>query len=193
MSENQVSRREVMASIAAAALAGTLPAEAAQHVHQAAAESRTVAGVYKPKGLSAGEFQSLGVLCELIVPGARQAAAAEFIDTLCSGSKAMAAIYTGGLAWMNAEMRRRYEVTFVAAKPEQQKALLDLIAYAKNASAELNPGIQFFDWARRMTVDAYFTSKVGIAELGFQGNSSMQTYTVPVESIEYVKKRSELV
>jgi len=180
----------MLSAIAASALTGPLAAEAAQHVHDAAAaDKNSTGGVYKPKGLTAAEFQTLGDLCELIIPGAKQAAAAEFIDTLCSGSKQMAAIYTAGIAWMNAEIRRSHDTTFSAATADQQRALLDQIAWRKNASPALNPGIEFFDWARRMTVDAYFTSKVGTAEIGFKGNSSMQEFQVPLASIEHVKKQ----
>jgi hypothetical protein len=187
---SKTSRRTVVATLAASALAGSLTAQQAQHVHDTAAASTAASGVYKPKGLSPGEFKTLEALAELIMPGAKQAGAAEFIDILCSGSKQMAAIYTGGLAWLNAEMRRRHEADFLSATAEQRTGLLNLIAYRKNESAELNPGIRFFDWARRMTVDAYFTSKVGIAELGFKGNGAMQEYQVPAESISYAIKRS---
>lgn len=189
-----VNRRTALAAIAASALSGPLSAEAAQHVHDAAAQTKTAAGgVYKPKALTAAEYKALESLCELTVPGASKGNAAEFIDTLCSGSRRMTSIYTSGLAWLDAEMQRRYEAKFTAATADQRTALLTLIAFRKNASPALNPGIEFFDWVRRMTLDAYFTSKAGIAELGFKGNGAMQTYQVPLESLNYVKQRTDLV
>lgn len=188
---NQMQRRQAMAAIAAAALAGPLDAQQGEHVHQTAAQAKqSTGGVYKPKGLSAQEYKTLETLCEMIMPGAKQAAAAEFIDVLCSGSKQMASIYNGGLAWINSEMNRRFESDFITAKPEQRTQLLDLIAWRKNESAALNPGIRFFEWARRMTVDAYFTSKVGIETLGYKGNNGMKEYQVPAESLAYAIKRS---
>src|SRR4249920_2196382 len=140
MSESRpqkIARRKMLASIAAAAIAGPLTAEAAQHVH-AAADDRKASGTYKPKGLSTGEFKTLEALCELIMPGAKQAGAAEFIDILSAGSKEFAALFTGGLAWMNAEMTRRYNADFVSATSEQRTALLDLIAWRKNETPALN-------------------------------------------------------
>lgn len=185
------SRRTLLREAAAAALIGPLAAEAAQHVHDAAAASaKTTGGVFKPKALTAHEFETLQVLSEIIVPGARKAGAAEFVDVLSTGSKQMLAIFSGGIAWLDAEMRRRFEADFLTAKAEQRTQLLDLIAYRKNASPELNPGINFFDWARRMSVDAYFTSKEGIAELGFKGNNGMAEFQVPVEALQYALKRS---
>ena len=64
-------RREMLRKIAAAALAGPLAARPAQHVHQAVAKERAGSGgVYQPKALTAREFSSLEMLCEMIVPGA---------------------------------------------------------------------------------------------------------------------------
>ncbi len=190
MSDKQSSRRDLLLAAAAAAFTGSLGAAAAQHVHQEADENRKASGVYKPRTLNLHEFRTLEALAERIIPGSREAGAAAFIDTLSSGSRRLAAIFTAGLAWIDSQMRRRFEASFLEAKPEQQTALLDLIAYGKNASPELSSGIVFFDWARRMTVDAYFTSKAGIAALGFKGNTSMQEYQVPDEALQFALKRS---
>ena len=81
---------------------------------------------------------------------------------------------------------------FVDAAPEQQTALLELIAYRKNASPELNPGIEFFAWARRMVVDAYYTTPIGYKEVGYMGNTAMSHFSVPQEAVDYVMKRSPL-
>jgi hypothetical protein len=95
-------RRELLQTIAAAALAGPLSAAQAQHVHHAAAQSAANSGgTYQPRALTSHEFRTLGQLCELIVPGASKGHAAEFIDLLSSQNAEMAAIYTGGLAWLD--------------------------------------------------------------------------------------------
>jgi hypothetical protein len=70
--------------------------------------------------------------------------------------------------------------------------MLDLIAYRKNASPELNPGIEFFSWARRMVVDGYYTSPIGIEDLGYMGNKAMSEFSVPKEALDYALKRSPL-
>jgi hypothetical protein len=89
-------------------------------------------------------------------------------------------------------MQQRYQKNFVDAAPEQQTALLDLIAYRKNMSPELGPGIQFFEWIRKMTSDAYYTSRIGIDDLGYMGNKGMAKFEVPEEAIQYALKRSGL-
>lgn len=186
-------RRQLLRRIAAAALAGPLSADAAQHVHQVAAQEAAAAGgVYRPKALTAHEYGTLQRLCELIVPGASQGHAAGFIDLLSSQNAEMAAIYTGGLAWLDHAMEGTVNATFLAAKPADQIALLDQIAYRVNATPEYAAGIRFFDWARRMTVDAYYTSAAGIQELGYLGNKGAAEFTVPRQAIDYALKRSGL-
>ena len=165
----------------------------AQHVHQAAAEDTKLAGgVYKPKALTQHEFDSLRALCEMIVPGASKGGAAEFIDLLSSQNPEMLAIYTGGLAWLDDAMKREYVADFLSTKAENRTAMLDRIAYRRNETPELAPGIRFFVWARRMTVDAYYTSPVGIKEVGYMGNKALKEFTVPQEAIDYAVKRSGL-
>jgi hypothetical protein len=184
-------RRELLEAIAAAALAGPLSAQQARHVHeQAARDTAASGGAYHPKALTAHEFRSLERLCELIVPGASKGGAAEFIDLLASQNPEMAAIYTGGLAWLDHYNAGTVKTTFLEAAPVDQTALLDQIAYAQNNTAELSAGIRFFDWARRMTVDAYYTSAAGIEELGYLGNKAVAEFKVPQQAIDYALKRS---
>ena len=186
-----ISRRAVLAKIAAAAMAGPVGLEAAQHVHEeAAAAASTTGGLYKPKALTQHEFDTLKTLSEIIVPGASKGGAAEFIDLLSSQNPEMAAIYTGGIAWIDEAMRKQYHADFLTAKAEQRTELLDKLAYRKNRTEALAPGIRFFDWARRMTVDAYYTSAAGIKEVGYMGNRGMKEFKVPQEAIDYAVKRS---
>jgi len=198
-----VSRRDLLRNLGTITLTtfgvSVVSAEAAQHVHNAVNDvKKTASGPYKPKGFTASEYKTLQKLCDMIVPadersqGALAAGAPEFIDFLSSQSTELAEIYTGGFAWLDHEMKKRYEATFVASAPEQQTAMLDLIAYRKNDSPELGPGIQFFTWVRNMTVDAFYTSKIGMDDLGFMGNGAMSEFSVPVAAIEYAVKRSGL-
>src|SRR5580698_8710901 len=186
-----MTRRDILTQIAAAAMVGPVTLEAAQHVHEAAAAAaNTAGGIYKPKALTQHEFDTLKTLCEIIVPGASKGGSAEFIDLLSSQNPDMSAIYTGGIAWLDEAMRRQYHADFLTAKAEQRTEMLDKIAYRKNRTAELAPGIVFFNWARRMTVDAYYTSAAGIKEVGYIGNRGMKEFKVPQEAIDYAVKRS---
>jgi gluconate 2-dehydrogenase gamma chain len=196
------SRRELLGRIGLA-LSGSawLSAQDAQHVHEAVRADRSAKnganGTYEAKALTAHEYATLRRLSDLIIPaddhspGALAAGAADFIDFLCAASEEMKNVYTGGILWLDEEMRRRANGNdFLGASPQQQTGLLDLIAFRKNESPELNPGIQFFAWARRMVADAYYTSPIGMKDLGYMGNSAMSQFTVPREVLEYAIKRS---
>ena len=195
-------RRELLRRIGAAAGVASgaefLTAQDAHHVHEAVAQDKS-AGPYKPKGLTAHEYATLRRLADLIIPadehskGALEAGAADFIDFLCAASDDMRDIYTGGIFWLDEQMKHRYDGNdFLAASPEHQTAMLDLIAWRKNESPELNPGIQFFTWCRRMVADGYYTSPIGMKELGYMGNSAMSEFHVPQAALDYALKRSPL-
>lgn len=190
-------RRDVLRSAAIAATLGQLTPASAQHVHQQAGEAKKAnAGRYQPKVFNEHEYKTVALLADLIIPpegagpGGAAAGAPEFIDLLCSGAAGLARTWLSGLAWLDSASLKRYQATFGDAKAEQQTALVDLIAYRKNETPELAPGIRFFDWARRMVVDAYFTSPAGVKAIGFQGNVGMQTFQVPVEALTFALQRS---
>jgi len=193
---SELSRRELLQSIALSVTLGGLSPAAAQHVHSVAAEEKASTGVYKAKALNAHEYQTLEKLADLILPaderspGAVASGACEFIDLLASQNPRLLDIYTGGIGWLDQTMRRRYSTEFIKAMPNQQTAVLDLIAYRRNESSELGPGIEFFDWTRRMVVDAYYTSPAGIKAIGYMGNTAVAKFEVPQDAIDYAIKRS---
>jgi hypothetical protein len=203
MSDSTVSRRDVLKTIGSSMIlttagAGVLPPVLAQHVHSAVMDIKSLDGGanYQPKFLTKHEFATMRKLSDMIIPaddhskGAIDAGAAEYIDFLSSRSPEFAQIFTGGLAWLDSAMQKRYQATFLDAKPDQQTAMLDLIAYRKNESPALGPGIVFFRFARNVVVDAYYTSPVGIADLGYMGNTGMSQFSVPKEAVDYVLKHS---
>jgi gluconate 2-dehydrogenase gamma chain len=181
------SRRDILVQIGA----GIGMATASESVLSAQPASATAA--YAPKALTAHEYATMESLSEWIVPGARAAGAAKFIDFLCDATDEMKIIFTGGLGWLDDAMRRRTDgQDFLGASQDRQKVMLDLIAFRETArdSPELGPGIQFFSWARRLVVDAYYTSPAGIKEVGYIGNSAMAKFSVPQEAVDYALKRS---
>lgn len=193
-------RREVLRNIALGVTLGGMSAEAAQHVHEhAAAAKQKSAGVYKPKLFNAHEYKTVRRLTELIIPAdevsgsALEAGAPEFIDLIASHNEDLSTQLTGGIAWLDRTSERRFGKRFVDATPADQTALLDVIAYRKNDSPETGPGIGFFDWMRRLTADAFYTSPVGVKDIGFRGNKGMTVFEIPAAAIDYATKRSGLV
>ena len=187
-----VSRRDVFVQIGAG-IGIAAAAESPLSAQQTRAAAAHTPAVHVAKALTAHEYATMENLSEWIVPGARAAGAAQFIDFLCDATDEMKIIFTGGLAWLDDAMRRRTDgKDFVSASQDQQKAMLDLIAFRESAkdAPELGPGIQFFNWARRLVVDAYYTSPAGIKEVGYMGNTALAKFSVPQEAVDYAIKRS---
>ena len=72
--------------------------------------------------------------------------------------------------------------------------MLDALVAAERgepSSADLRDGLGFFNWVRRMTVDAYYTSPIGIADIGFAGNRVLAAYETPREATEFVARRAD--
>lgn len=197
---SKLSRREALRNIAASVTLGAgLSADAAQHVHNhAAAEKKKAAGVYKPKLFNEREYKTIGRLSELIIPAdevsgsAVEAGAPEFIDLIGSHNEDLATQLIGGLAWLDRAMESKYGSPFLAATPQQQTEMLDVIAFRKNAAAENRSGIIFFDWMRRLTADAFYTSPIGIKDVGYVGNKGMTVFQIPAAAIDYAVKKSGL-
>jgi gluconate 2-dehydrogenase gamma chain len=193
---SDVTRRDVLRRLALAlTAAGTLDRVAAREVH---AMAQVRAGAHVPVAFNAHQFRTLERLTDLIVPvengapGALAAGAAAWIDMICSENQELKGIYTSGMAWLDGAMKTRGAADFVTAAPEAQTALLDLIAYRRNETPELAPGIRFFSWVRRMTVDAFYTSEIGIRDIDYRGNSAMSSYPEPTEAITYALKRANI-
>ena len=43
-----------------------------------------------------------------------------------------------------------------------------------------------------MVVDAYYTSPVGVKDIGYMGNTASSEFSVPAEALAYALKRSPL-
>ena len=160
---SDVSRRDVLRRLALILTAtGTLDRVAAAEVHQLAAQG---AGGYTPRSMTEHQFKTLERLTDLIIPvengapGAVLAGCAQWIDAISSENDQLKTIYRDGLTWLDTTMKERGAADFLTATAAQQTTLLDQIAYRRNQTPALAPGITFFNWARRMTVDAFYTSE----------------------------------
>ena len=60
----------------------------------------------------------------------------------------------------------------------EQKEILDLIAYSKNAASDpsLSQAVVFFAFLRDLTADGFFTSEIGIKYLGYIGNTFVNEF-----------------
>jgi hypothetical protein len=84
----------------------------------------------------------------------------------------------GGLMWLDNTCLDRYEKIYLECTPQQQKEILDAIAYRKNAKKDpsLGQGVEFFAFLRKLTADGFFTSEIGIEYLGYVGNTYVKDF-----------------
>ena len=190
MANESISRRDILRTLAVTAAGGSvlqvIPAEAAAYVHQVVRKEKAAApaGKYTPKYFSAPQYAALIALCDAIIPkddksgGAVEAGAPEFIDLLTSENERYQLRLGGGLFWLDGFCSDRYGKVFLECAPEQKKEVLDLIAFRKNAKQDsaLSQGVAFFAFLRRLTCDGYYTSKIGVADLGYIGNTSLHEF-----------------
>lgn len=200
MSEENVSRRNFFHGLGVATVvsAGAASLEAQEHAHHAVSEERKVAGAYSAKFLTPHEMATLKRLAELVVPAdeggpsAAEVGAHEFIDLICSkASEEVGNAFTGGIHWLDGAMMGKYGKKFVEASAGEQTAMLDVIAYEKNSTPVLGPGIEFFALARRMIVDGYYTTRAGVKDVGFIGNKGTMKWDVPAASLNYALEREK--
>ena len=166
-----ISRRSVFQII------GSVPAVAALTGSAAAARAP-----YERKIFDDRQWRTVHVLCDLIIPAdetsgsATEAGVPEFMDDWLEfrnredGNQNFTAQILGGLQWLDLESNRLFQVGFAAALPDQQKQILDRIAWPARAATADRPWAAFFSTFRDLTVSGFFSSKVGVADLHYLGN-----------------------
>ncbi len=122
------------------------------------------------------ELASVRVLADMIIPrddksgSATDAGSIEYMDfVLSEASDRTKQTWHDGLRWLDEECGRRFQKPFVQCDEPQRGALLDDIAWPARARADLQPQVDFFNRARDLTASAFFSSRMGVMDLGYLG------------------------
>ena len=186
----EFTRREAVGVMAATAGAFLIPrpAEAAA-VGRIATSARTAAiasGLaYVPKVYSAHEWATVSMMVDYIIPkdaksgSATDAGVPEFMDTMLSLEPAMAPANRGGLAWIDHQCQLRFSKQFIDCTDAQRRQLLDDIAFPRQAQGkpELTAGVAWFNSFRDFTATGFFTSEIGVTDVGYMGNTPVMDWT----------------
>jgi gluconate 2-dehydrogenase gamma chain len=175
-----------------------LSAAEAQVAHEHAAKAVAAAGAgvpYKPKFFNPHEWQTVRMLVDLILPkdersgSATDAGVPEFMDFIMTdpkendrGREWRQTAMRGGLAWIDNESVKRFGHDLVTATEAERHTLLDDIAYSKgdddddhadprDLRVQLRHGPAFFNSFRDLTASGFWSSKIGVADLAYQGNT----------------------
>lgn len=128
--------------------------------------------------LNEHELSTIAVLCDIILPSTQSAGSAldakvpDFIEFIVKDIPSHQIPMRGGLMWLDAESSDRFGSPFVEISYEQQIQIVDDIAYPdkEKISAHFMHGRNFFNLMRNLTLTGYYTTKVGIDDLGYAGN-----------------------
>lgn len=133
------------------------------------------------------EMETITVLSDIIIPAdevsgsASQAGVPAFIEFIVKDMPRHQVPMRGGLRWLNLQCLKRYEKPFVACSPEQRIEMVDLIAYPNKAKKEMAQGVAFFSLMRNLTATGFYTSEMGVKDIGYAGNKPNQWNGVPAE------------
>ncbi len=165
---------------APAALAFTWSVEeasaAAQEAHHALAQAASANVPYTPRFFTAHEYATVIALADVIIPkdarsgSASEAGAPEFIDYLIAQQTERQTAIRGGLMWLDTECRARFDTTFLNCADADRRTVLDDIAWPRRATAARRQGARFFSTMRDLVATGFWSSRIGVADLGYQGN-----------------------
>lgn len=142
------------------------------HSSPAGAGSLSPRGSYRPQFFSAGEYAAIAALTERIIPtdetpGAREAGASEFVDFIVWSDPEVQERFRKGLALVEARARARHGgKDFASLGAEEQDAILTTMADAGPGEAAADELANFFHLIRKYTVMGFYTSKVGMEQIG---------------------------
>jgi hypothetical protein len=178
---------KLLTAVPAAAAAFTWTAEeagvAAAQAQQARAQAAAANQPYTPKFFTAHEYATVVALAGMILPkdgrsgSAVDAGAPEFIDFLIGEQADRQTAIRGGLMWLDNRCRARADKAFVDCSDVERGQVLDEIAWPGRAAPELSQGVRFFNTMRDLVATGFWTSRIGIDDLGYIGNRPVAQWT----------------
>lgn len=139
------------------------------------------------------EMATITILADIIIPkdeisgSASEAKVPEFIEFIVHDMPSHQVPMKGGLRWLDMQSLKSYEKPFKDCAQQQQIELIDKIAYPKKAKPEMSQGVKFFSLMRNLTATGFYTSEIGVKDIGYAGNKATQWNGVPDEVLQQYK------
>lgn len=179
--QSEMSRRDAVQLLGALPFAAFLswPSAEQQRVRtfvDAALKSTAEGATYAPKFFTAAEFRTARMLADMMIPrdersgNASDAGVPEFMDFMMIDRPSNQKWMRDGLAWLDAESNTRFSKPFADATSAQREQILNDIAWPARAPAGLTPGVSFFNRFRDLTSTGFWSSRIGVKDLQYQGN-----------------------
>lgn len=131
------------------------------------------------------EMQTITILGDIIIPkdevsgSASDAKVPEFIEFIVKDKPEHQMPMRGGLRWLDMQCLKRYKKPFTDCNSQQQMEMVDEIAWPKKAKPAMQPGVKFFNLMRNLTATGFYTSEIGVKDVGYMGNKPTQWNGVP--------------
>jgi hypothetical protein len=121
----------------------------------------------KPQFLKLDQLADFASVSEGIVPGATRARVASFVDLLLSvDSSNVQEGFGRSLAVLREEAKRRFGATLAKLTPRQRDGILASVSHAPEGSPQRTAFADLKTWV----VGAYYSSEIGMSELGWTPN-----------------------
>lgn len=136
------------------------------------------------------EMATIAILADIIIPkdevsgSATDAKVPDFIEFIVKDKPELQTPMRGGLRWMDMQCLKRFEKPFKDCTGKQQMELVDEIAYPNKAKPANKAGARFFSTIRNLTVTGFYTTAIGVKDVGFMGNKPNQWNGVPPEVLK---------
>ena len=138
-----------------------------------------------PKFFDANEMATITILGDIIIPkddvsgSASDAKVPDFIEFIVKDMTEHQTPMRGGLRWLDMQCLKRYDKAFKDCNHTQQMEMVDEIAWPKKAKPEMQQGVAFFNLMRNLTATGFYTSEIGVKDVGYKGNAPNQWNGVP--------------
>ena len=183
----QVSRRDVVRVVVAATTTAAFtwtPDEVARAA-RVLQPGRHPRDTQTPGFFTPHEWETVRVLADIIIPrdtrsgSATDAGVPEFMDFLMldGNNERRQTAMRGGLAWLDTDCRERFGHDFLSCTEEERTAVLEDIAYPDRAVADRSQGVAFFTSFRDLTASGFWSSKMGVMDLQYIGNTAIAEWT----------------
>lgn len=139
------------------------------------------------------ELSTITILADIIIPkddisgSASEAKVPEFIEFIVKDMPDHQLPMRGGLKWLDLQCFTRYGNAFKACTAAQQIEMVTAIAYPKKAKPEMQQGVVFFNRMRNLTASGFYTTQIGIKDIGYVGNAPNKWEGVPADVLAQYK------
>lgn len=136
------------------------------------------------------ELATIAVLSDIILPPTSTAGSAtdaevpEFIEFIAKDLPFHKLPLRGGIMWLDHYTNKEYGLQFINCTDEQQISIIDKIAFPQKAAPGMEQGVKFFNRMRNLVLTGYYTTKMGIEDLGYKGNTPNVWDGVPQEVLD---------